>query len=64
VVEHVEVVGEVGDVDVVAAIVVVVADRHPHVRLLAAAAVERRARGIADVLEPSLAKVSIHVVRA
>ena len=51
VVEHVEVVGEVRDVDVVAAVIVVVADGHAHVGLLAAIAVERRAGRIADVLE-------------
>ena len=63
VVEHVEVVGEVGDVDVVAAVVVVVADGHAHVRLLPAVAVEGGAGGVADVVEAAVAAVAIHVVR-
>ena len=45
-----------------AAVVVVVADGHAHVRLLAAIAVERSAGRVADVLEAAVAEIAIHVV--
>ncbi len=64
VVENVGVVGEVGDVQVVAAVVVVVSHRHPHVGLLEAQLVEGRARGVAHVLERAVAPVAIEVVGA
>ncbi len=62
VIEHVEIVGEVRDVNVVPSIVVVVADGDAHVGLVAAAAVERRAGLVADVLESAVAEVAVHVV--
>ena len=62
-VEDVVVVGEVGDVQVVAAVVVVVADGHAHVGLRPPVGVERRARGVADVGEPAAAEVAVDVVR-
>ena len=55
-IEDVVVVGEVGDVQVVAAVVVVVADRDAHVGLRPAVGVERRARRVADVGEPAAAE--------
>ena len=48
-IEHVEIVREVGDVDIVAAVVVVVADGDAHVRLGAPVAIERGARRVAHV---------------
>ena len=62
VVEDVVVVGEVRDVDVVASVVVVVADGHAHVGLLEAQLVEGRPRGVADVLEGAVATVAVEVV--
>ena len=62
-VQHVRVVREVRDVDVVAAVVVVIADRHAHVGLLAARLVEGGPRRVADVLERTVALVAIEVVR-
>ena len=63
VVEDVVVVGEVRDVEVVAPVVVVVADGHAHVGLLAPRLVQGRARGVADVLERAVAAVAVEVVR-
>src|SRR2546423_9410492 len=63
VVERVRVVGEVRDVEVYEAVVVVVADGDAHARLLASVLVQRDARRVADLLERAVALVEIELLR-
>src|SRR5205085_7227958 len=64
VVERVRVVGEVRDVEVYEAVVVVVTDGDAHARLLAPVLVKGHARRVADLLEGSVALVEIELLRS